>query len=85
MQNIDIHVATIPIGIDKDVTDTVAQVFREWRKTDHGKLVTGLSHEVFCELADAPEHQGMIVNIIAQIPMEDAVAYKLMKTGVDDE
>lgn len=85
MQLTEIHAVSIPIGVDKDVSDTIAHVFREWRKTEHGRLITELASEVRCELEDAPEEQGMRVNIFAQISVDDAVAYKLMKTGIDDE
>lgn len=86
MQLTEIKAASIPIGLDKgNVSNTVEHVFREWRKTDHGALVTHLAYEVYCELEDAPEEQGMRVNIVAHIPVDDAIAYKLMKTGVDDD
>lgn len=85
MQLTEIVAASIPIGLDKDVSDTMAHVFREWRKTKHGRLITELASQIFCQLKDAPEEQGMRVIIVAQIPMDDAIAYKLMKTGIDDE
>jgi len=85
MQLTEIQVASIPIGLDKDVSDTIAHVFREWRKTEHGHMVSSLASEVYCQLENAPEEQGMRVNIVAQISLDDAIAYKLMKTGADDE
>ena len=85
MQITEIHVASIPIGLDKDVSDTMEQVFRDWRKTDHGRIITNLAHEIFCVLEDSTTDPGMLVNIFAHLPTDDAVAYKLMKTGIDDE
>lgn len=87
MQLTELQVASILVEMDREmfVSDSMAKVFREWRKTEHGKLITDLASEVHCQLEDAPEEQGMRVNIIAQIPVDDAIAYKLMKTGIDDE
>lgn len=59
--------------------------FVNGEKLVHGRLITELASQIFCQLKDAPEEQGMRVIIVAQIPMDDAIAYKLMKTGIDDE
>jgi hypothetical protein len=71
-------VASIPIGLDKNVHSIINFAITEFEQTERGQWLFTYARDVNWELADDFYSQGMRLNVFAEFETEmDAVVYKM--------
>ena len=78
-------VASIPIGLDKNVHATINFAITDFEQTDQGRWLFTYARDVNWEVADDFYSQGMRLNVYAEFETDmDAVVYK-MRFGDKDK
>ncbi len=74
-----INVAKIPIGLDRNINDTIKQVMHDWKETAPGKWCSENNINArFAGVYIVNEELGGTVNIVADVDESTAIAYKLI-------
>lgn len=76
---VKIKLDSIPVGIGTSVYETAQLILSEFIHLPGNEYLEEIALDIFTELEDSPEEQGMRINIYANMLLEDAIAHKLFQ------